>query len=111
MPQLPVYLVDAFTTTPLAGNACAVVCDAGDLDDETMLAIAREMNLSETAFVLPSDRADVRARYFTPAEEIPSPDIPRSPPCLPWSRLDGWGTKHQVAGMRSNSKPASSQLK
>ncbi len=71
MSQLPVYLVDAFTTTPLAGNACAVVCDAGDLDDETMLAIAREMNLSETAFVLPSDRADVRARYFTPAEEIP----------------------------------------
>jgi trans-2,3-dihydro-3-hydroxyanthranilate isomerase len=36
-----------------------------------MLAIAREMNLSETAFVLQSDVADVRARYFTPAEEIP----------------------------------------
>ncbi len=40
-------------------------------DTSTMQAVAREMNLSETAFVLESDRADVRARYFTPAEEIP----------------------------------------
>lgn len=63
--------VDAFTTTPLAGNACAVVFDSDDLDDHTMLAIAREMNLSETAFVVTSRRADFGARYFTPAEEIP----------------------------------------
>lgn len=71
MADLPLYWVDAFTSTPLAGNACAVVCDADALSDDTMQAIAREMNLSETAFVLSSDRADVRARYFTPAEEIP----------------------------------------
>jgi trans-2,3-dihydro-3-hydroxyanthranilate isomerase len=71
MTALPFMQVDAFTTTPLTGNACAVVLDADTLSGDRMLAIAREMNLSETAFVLQSDVADVRARYFTPAEEIP----------------------------------------
>ncbi|MDT8307371.1 MAG: PhzF family phenazine biosynthesis protein [Anaerolineae bacterium] len=68
---LPFMQVDAFTATPLQGNPCVVVFDADELAAAQMLAIAREMNLSETAFVLPSERADVRARYFTPAEEIP----------------------------------------
>ncbi len=63
--------IDAFTTTQLSGNPCAVIFDADDLDDATRLAIAREMNLSETAFVVRSDVADFGARYFTPAEEIP----------------------------------------
>ena len=67
----PFMQVDAFTTQRLSGNPCAVVFDADDLDDDTRLAIAREMNLSETAFVVKSDRADFGARYFTPAEEIP----------------------------------------
>ena len=70
----PFMLVDAFTDHPLSGNACAVVFDADDLDAATMQAVAREMNLSETSFVLrPTDptRADFRARYFTPGEEIP----------------------------------------
>mgnify|MGYP001140982444 CR=1 FL=1 len=71
MPHYPFMQVDAFTTTPLAGNPCAIVFDADDLSAETMQAIAREMNLSETAFVMQSQVADVRARYFTPAEEIP----------------------------------------
>jgi trans-2,3-dihydro-3-hydroxyanthranilate isomerase len=63
--------VDAFTEVPLEGNPCAVVFGAEALTEAQMLAVAREMNLSETAFVLPSEIADVRARYFTPAEEIP----------------------------------------
>jgi trans-2,3-dihydro-3-hydroxyanthranilate isomerase len=67
----PLLQVDAFTTQPLHGNPCAVVLDADDLSAETMQAIAREMNLSETAFVLSSRKADFGARYFTPAEEIP----------------------------------------
>ena len=70
----PFMQVDAFTSRPLSGNACAVVFDADDLDTDTMQAIAREQNLSETSFVLrPSagSRADFRARYFTPGEEIP----------------------------------------
>jgi trans-2,3-dihydro-3-hydroxyanthranilate isomerase len=71
MSSHPFMQVDAFTTTPLGGNPCAIIFDADDLSDETRLAIAREMNLSETAFVVRSDVADFGARYFTPADEIP----------------------------------------
>ncbi|MCB9455962.1 MAG: PhzF family phenazine biosynthesis protein [Anaerolineaceae bacterium] len=71
MPTFPLMQVDAFTDVPLGGNPCAVVFDADPLDDAMRLAIAREMNLSETAFVVRSDVADFGARYFTPAEEIP----------------------------------------
>ncbi len=64
--------VDAFTTTPLEGNACAVVLDARGLDDEMMQKIARETNLSETSYVFPGDHeSDIIVRYFTPIGEIP----------------------------------------
>ncbi|MDQ6926330.1 MAG: PhzF family phenazine biosynthesis protein, partial [Candidatus Eremiobacteraeota bacterium] len=70
--ELNIFWVDAFTTTPLAGNACAVVIDARGLDDATMQAIARETNLSETSFVFPGDgEADFVVRYWTPIGEIP----------------------------------------
>ncbi len=70
--QLKIVWIDAFTTTPLAGNACAVVLDARGLDDATMQAIARETNLSETSFVFPGDgEADFVVRYWTPNGEIP----------------------------------------
>jgi trans-2,3-dihydro-3-hydroxyanthranilate isomerase len=71
MPTYSLYQVDAFTTQPLGGNPCAVVFDCADLNDATMLAIAREMNLSETSFVWRMDDGRFRARYFTPAEAIP----------------------------------------
>lgn len=71
MPAFPFMQVDAFTDRPLAGNPCAIIFDADGLSDEIMLMIARELNLSETAFVLRSKVADFGARYFTPAEEIP----------------------------------------
>lgn len=71
MATFPFMQVDAFTDRALGGNPCAIVFDADALDEATMQAIAREMNLSETAFVLQSAVADVRARYFTPAEEVP----------------------------------------
>ncbi len=71
MPSYPFMQVDAFTTRPLGGNPCAVVFDCADMDDALMLAIAREMNLSETAFVWKKQDGQFRARYFTPAEEIP----------------------------------------
>lgn len=70
--EFEVYLVDAFTATPLQGNACAVVLDARGLDDEAMQAIARETNQSETSFVFPGDdEADFVVRYWTPIFEIP----------------------------------------
>ena len=71
MKTYPFMQVDAFTSTALGGNPCAIVFDADDLPTATMQAIAQEMNLSETAFVLKSTQADVRARYFTPEAEIP----------------------------------------
>ena len=71
MPVYPFMQVDAFTDRPLGGNPCAVFFDTDDMDEATMLSLAREMNLSETAFVRRSSVADFGARYFTPAEEIP----------------------------------------
>ena len=63
--------VDAFTSRALGGNPCAIVFEADGLCAQEMQAIAQEQNLSETAFVLHSTVADVRARYFTPLAEIP----------------------------------------
>src|SRR5881227_1476176 len=68
------YVVaDVFTDEPLAGNQLAVFTDARDLSDHDMQTLAREMNLSETVFVLPPSAADadVRIRIFTPALELP----------------------------------------
>jgi trans-2,3-dihydro-3-hydroxyanthranilate isomerase len=65
--------VDVFTERAFGGNPLAVFLDGRGLDEGEMQAIAREMNLSETTFVLPSTRADcaARVRIFTPAREIP----------------------------------------
>jgi trans-2,3-dihydro-3-hydroxyanthranilate isomerase len=71
MSEYAVKVVDAFTTRPFAGNPCGVVTRADGLTDAQMQAIARELNLSETAFVLPSQVADFRVRFFTPLKEIP----------------------------------------
>jgi trans-2,3-dihydro-3-hydroxyanthranilate isomerase len=66
-------VVDVFTDVPLAGNQLAVFTDARDLTGEEMQSLAREMNFSETVFVLPpsNPEADVRMRIFTPALELP----------------------------------------
>jgi trans-2,3-dihydro-3-hydroxyanthranilate isomerase len=67
------WRVDVFTDRPLTGNPLAVFPDGKGLTDEQMLAITREMNISETTFVLPSQakRADYRNRIFTPGGELP----------------------------------------
>lgn len=65
-------VVDVFTDRPFAGNGLAVVHGGEDLTTEQCQAIAREFNLSETTFVLPTDRAaDYRIRIFTPGAELP----------------------------------------
>lgn len=71
MRNYPLVQADAFTKTPLTGNACAIVFDADDLTDEQLVAIARETNQAETSFVMHSEIADFKVRYFTPSEEIP----------------------------------------
>ncbi len=62
---------DVFTTTALSGNPLALIPDASQLTDAQMQAIAKEFNLSETSFMLPSKKADLRARFFTPYTELP----------------------------------------
>ncbi|GLZ02070.1 PhzF family phenazine biosynthesis protein [Actinoplanes sp. NBRC 103695] len=65
-------LADVFTTTSLAGNPVAVFDVAAAVPEALMQPIARELNLSETVFVLPGDgSADVRVRIFTPVNELP----------------------------------------
>ncbi|MFJ4682093.1 PhzF family phenazine biosynthesis protein [Streptomyces sp. NPDC088789] len=65
-------VVDAFTSRPLHGNPVAVFFGCADLTAGRMRRIAREMNLSETVFVLPAVRGgDHRVRIFTPVGELP----------------------------------------
>jgi PhzF family phenazine biosynthesis protein len=56
---------------PLTGNPLCVFEDGRGIDDATMQALALQFNLSETTFILPSDRATARMRIFTPAMELP----------------------------------------
>ena len=74
--RFPFIQFDVFTSRPLEGNPLAVFPDGRGLSDQEMQAIAREMNLSETTFVLPGDEAakrerGVRVRIFTVQEELP----------------------------------------
>ncbi len=66
------YTLDVFTTTRFQGNPLAVITDGDGLSADQMLAIAREMNLSETVFVQKptEDRALARLRIFTTKEEL-----------------------------------------
>ncbi|MGZ6507190.1 MAG: PhzF family phenazine biosynthesis protein [Tumebacillaceae bacterium] len=72
MTQVRIYQMDAFTHVPFGGNPAGVVPNADGLTTEQMQKIAREMNCSETAFVLSTETkgADVRVRFFTPQEEV-----------------------------------------
>src|SRR5215467_953895 len=72
---LSMVQLDVFTDRALAGNSLAVFLDGRDLTTDHMQAIAREMNLSETTFVLPGDASEkengMRVRIFTVQEELP----------------------------------------
>jgi trans-2,3-dihydro-3-hydroxyanthranilate isomerase len=72
MPAHRYLVVDVFTCHPLEGNPLAVFPDASSLDPETMQKIAKELNLSETVFLVPPTRPGciVRARIFTPTREM-----------------------------------------
>jgi trans-2,3-dihydro-3-hydroxyanthranilate isomerase len=68
--------LDVFTSKPFEGNSLAVFLDGRGLSDEEMQALAREMNLSETTFILPREPSiererGVRVRIFTVQEELP----------------------------------------
>src|SRR6185436_17574196 len=117
--------IDVFTTEPFAGNALAVFPEAEGLSDDQMMKIAREMNLSETVFVLKPDSKQQtannkqpaetpeppvlrRLRIFTPAREIP---FAGHPIVGTWNALaregvvpipdggDGWTRIHHEVGI------------
>lgn len=70
--ELHYQVVDVFTQRPLEGNPLAVFTDAREIDGALMQRIAKELNLAETAFLLPATQpgCDVRVRIFTPAKEM-----------------------------------------
>jgi trans-2,3-dihydro-3-hydroxyanthranilate isomerase len=90
MPSYAFRIVNVFAEEPLAGNPLAVFEDARGMDDATMQALALQFNLSETTFVLPSDRATARVRIFTPTFEMPFAGHPTL------------GTAHVVRAIRSS---------
>ncbi len=74
--RFPFVQLDVFSSRPFEGNSLAVFPDGRGLSDQHMQALAREMNLSETTFVLPCDpdterERGVRVRIFTVQEELP----------------------------------------
>ena len=72
MPSFRYVVCDVFTDRPLSGNQLAVFTDARGMSPETMQALAREMNFSESTFVFPAEAGgNVRIRIFTPSTELP----------------------------------------
>jgi trans-2,3-dihydro-3-hydroxyanthranilate isomerase len=73
LPRFEYRLVDVFTTERFGGNPLAVFPDGRGIDPVLMQRFAFELNLSETTFVLPTERADcdVRVRIFAPRREVP----------------------------------------
>lgn len=71
--DITVYQVDAFTKSLFSGNPAGVVPNADSLDETVMQKIARELNNSETAFIInkPSSEYDIEVRFFTPTKEVP----------------------------------------
>ncbi|HEY2847065.1 MAG TPA: PhzF family phenazine biosynthesis protein [Pyrinomonadaceae bacterium] len=87
------YQLDVFTDTPFTGNPLAVFPEADGIPDHLMQRIANEMNLSETVFVLPSDKALRRLRIFTPKQELP---LAGHPVVGTWNMLTRLGVTPQV---------------
>ena len=69
--KIKTYIVDAFTDQPFKGNPAGVCLIESTLDDTLMLSIAKELGLSETAFVKKLDNNNFSIRYFSPKMEIP----------------------------------------
>ncbi len=65
------HILNVFAESPLSGNALAVFEDGTGLSDAEMQGIALQMNLSETTFLFPSEKATKRVRIFTPSFEMP----------------------------------------
>jgi PhzF family phenazine biosynthesis protein len=91
--------VFALEGAPLSGNPLCVFEDGRGLDERTMQALALQFNLSETTFILPSERATARVRIFTPAFEMPFAGHPTL------------GTAHVVRALRNGGDAVSLEMK
>jgi len=89
--QRPFSQVDVFAGAAFAGNPVAVVAEADGLSDEELQRIARWIDLSETAFLLPvtGAGADYRVRIFTPVHELPFAGHPTLGACHAWLEAGG----------------------
>jgi predicted PhzF superfamily epimerase YddE/YHI9 len=91
MPQYPFHLVDVFGQSPFTGNPLAVVALPEAPDTATLQRITRWLNLSETAFLLPTTTpdADYRVRIFTLDRELPFAGHPTLGSCHAWLDMGG----------------------
>jgi trans-2,3-dihydro-3-hydroxyanthranilate isomerase len=99
--DLAFRLVDVFTPVPYAGNQLCVVPEPGDLDEETMLAITREIAFSETTFVTSVDPDGYSVRIFTPDGELPfagHPTLGTAFVLVSEGRVPSPATQHVKAG-------------
>jgi trans-2,3-dihydro-3-hydroxyanthranilate isomerase len=87
------YQLDVFADKQFCGNPLAVFPEADGLSDEEMQKIANEMNLSETVFVFPSEKAVRRLRIFTPKQELP---LAGHPVVGTWNLLASLGVTPQA---------------
>lgn len=69
--NIEAFVTKAFTQDPEKGNPAGVILDASNLTHSQMLAVAAVLGFSESAFVLPSDKAGFKVRFFTPKQEVP----------------------------------------
>src|SRR4051794_20746857 len=94
-------LVNVFTRDggTLTGNPLCVFEDARGIDDATMQALGRQFNLSETTFILPSEKATARVRIFTPSYEMPFAGHPTL------------GTAHVVRSLKGGGDAVSLEMK
>ena len=99
MTQYAFRIVNVFAESPLAGNPLCVFEDGRGLDDATMQALALQFNLSETTFVLPSEKATAHVRIFTPTFEMPFAGHPTL------------GTAHVVRDLRNAGDRVTLQMK
>jgi trans-2,3-dihydro-3-hydroxyanthranilate isomerase len=104
--ERPITWLDVFAERPLAGNGLAVVDDADEVSEETMLALAQEMGLSETTFVQSAgaEGADYRNRIWDPHEELPfagHPSLGTAVAIARWRGLDQAGfVQETIAGLQ-----------
>jgi trans-2,3-dihydro-3-hydroxyanthranilate isomerase len=107
MMRRPATWLDVFTSTQLSGNQLAVVHDADDLTDATMLAFTREMRLSESSFVQTPTRpgADYRNRIWTSLGEIPFAGHPSLGTAVAVARLRGESSASYVQQTHAGNQP------